>query len=85
VSKQSDIGFFLAALFITVGMAVGIIYFVGEIWPILPSWASMILYVLLAVIVIGYPIYALARWSDRYLPSKRPTRPKHDRSRQSGD
>ena len=28
---------------------------------------ALILFILLAVMAIGYPIYALARWSDRYL------------------
>jgi hypothetical protein len=85
VSKRSDIGFFLVALLVTVAMAVGIIYFVREILPILPGWASVIFYVLLAVIVIGYPIYTLARWSDRYLTSKIPTRAKRDHSGQGKD
>ena len=85
MSKRSDIGSFVLALLVTVAMAVGIIYFVREILPILPGWASVIFYVLLAVIVIGYPIYTLARWSDRYLASKTPTRTKPDRSKRSRD
>jgi hypothetical protein len=85
VSKRSDVGTFLIALFVTVALAVGLIYFVREIWPALPPWLSMIVYILLAVIVIGYPIYTLARWSDRYLAGKGLSGSARNRSKQGKD
>jgi len=42
-----------------------IVAFAEYVWPRLPPWLSVIVYVLIAVAVIGYPIYALARWSNR--------------------
>jgi hypothetical protein len=44
-----------------------VVYFVREVWSRLPPSAALIVWILLAVAVIGYPIYALAQWSSRYL------------------
>ena len=52
----------------------GLVYFVTEWWGRLPKTVALILFILLAVMVIGYPIYALARWSDRYLARAREAR-----------
>lgn len=57
----------LGALVVTLALIAGSIYLVSVLWPLLPGWLMLILFVLLAVIVIGYPIYSLARWSDRRL------------------
>ncbi len=65
--KRSDIGAFIFALAVTVALGWGTVYFVQELWPVLPGWLAMIVFIFLAVAVIGYPIYALAKWSDRYL------------------
>lgn len=69
--QRDDIVALVIALAVTVGMVWGTVYFVREIWPILPAWLAMILFILLAVAVIGYPIYALAKWSDRHLAQSR--------------
>ncbi len=61
----------LLALLVSLGMTGlligGMVYFISEWWGRLPKVVALILFVLLAVMVIGYPIYALARWSDQYL------------------
>lgn len=57
----------VTALGITALLVLGSIYFVEEIWPHLPPAASVLIFILLAVIVIGYPIYMLGQWSNRYL------------------
>ena len=65
--KQNDFTALVVALAVTVAMAAALVYFVRVLWPLLPAWLSMIVFIALAVIVIGYPIYVLAQWSDRYL------------------
>lgn len=65
MSKQNDLRPFLLALVVTLALLAGVIYFVRYIWQDLPPWLSLIVYILVAVAVIGYPIYALGRWSDR--------------------
>ncbi|MFO1371555.1 MAG: hypothetical protein U1F42_03885 [Candidatus Competibacteraceae bacterium] len=65
--QRSDILPFLVSLGITGLLIWGLVYFVREWWGRLPTAVALILFILLAVMVIGYPIYALARWSDRYL------------------
>ena len=60
-------GQLIAAFIVTLGLVLGAIYFWNELWPLLPPWLSVILFILLAVVIIGYPIYSLARWSDRRL------------------
>ncbi len=56
----------LIALGITAALVVGLVYFVRELWPRLPPAVALVGFILLAVVVIGYPIYALAQWSNRY-------------------
>ena len=64
---RDDIPALLVSLGITGLLVWGLVYFVTEWWGRLPKAVALILFILLAVMVIGYPIYALARWSDRYL------------------
>ena len=64
---RNDISALLIALGVTAAMIWGMVYFVRHIWPYLPPWLSMLIFIFLAVMVIGYPIFELARWSDRYL------------------
>jgi len=64
---RNDISALLIALVVTAAMGWGMVYFVKHIWPHLPPWLSMLIFIFLAVMVIGYPILELARWSDRYL------------------
>ena len=64
---RDDILPLLVSIGITGLLIWGMVYFVNEWWGRLPKSVALILFVLLAVLVIGYPIYALARWSDRYL------------------
>ncbi len=65
--QRQDFSAFILALLITGGLTWILIYFWNELWPILPGWLAMIVFIFLASAVIGYPIYALAKWSDRYL------------------
>lgn len=71
--QRSDIGALIVSLLMTAALVWGIILFVQKIWPILPPFLVLILFILLAVVVIGYPIYSLARWSDRYLDRSKRT------------
>jgi hypothetical protein len=65
----------LLALLLSVGITGlllwGLVYFTTHWWARLPGVAALAICILLAVMVIGYPIYALARWSDRYLARAR--------------
>lgn len=72
--QRSDILSFLVSLGITGLLIWGLVYFVNEWWGRLPKAVALTICILLAVMVIGYPIYALARWSDRYLARMRETR-----------
>lgn len=65
--KRHDIQALLVSLGITGLLIGGMAYFISAWWGRLPKVAALILFILLAVMVIGYPIYALAQWSDRYL------------------
>lgn len=65
---------FLAALGLTGLVLWGLVYFVNEGWNRLPRSIALIVCILLAVLVIGSPIYALVRWSDRYLAQQRQAR-----------
>lgn len=69
--QRGDILAFLVSLGITGLMVWGLVYFVNTWWARLPKAIALIVCILLAVMVIGYPIYALARWSDRYLARTR--------------
>lgn len=66
----------VTALGITALLVLGSIYFIDEIWPHLPPAASVLIFILLAVIVIGYPIYMLGQWSNRYLERVQKRSPK---------
>ncbi|CDI02014.1 hypothetical protein BN873_230029 [Candidatus Competibacter denitrificans Run_A_D11] len=65
--QRSDILAFLVSLGITGLLIWGLVYFINTWWARLPKAVALIVCILLAVLAIGYPIYALARWSDRYL------------------
>ncbi|MCC9000539.1 MAG: phosphoethanolamine transferase CptA [Candidatus Contendobacter sp.] len=65
--QRSDILAFLVSLSVIGLLIWGLVYFVNHWWARLPTAVALIVCILLAVMVIGYPIYALARWSDRYL------------------
>ncbi|MCB1776136.1 MAG: hypothetical protein KDI50_01755 [Candidatus Competibacteraceae bacterium] len=65
--QRSDLLVFLGSLGITGLLIWGLVYFINTWWDRLPKVAALTICILLAVMVIGYPIYALARWSDRYL------------------
>ncbi len=69
--QRSDILALLGSLGITGLLLWGLVYFVNEWWARLPKAVALTVCILLAVMVIGYPIYALARWSDRYLARTR--------------
>ncbi len=69
--QRSDILTFLVSIGITGLLLWGLVYFVNEWWARLPKAVALTICILLAVMVIGYPIYALARWSDRYLARTR--------------
>lgn len=69
--QRSDILSFLASLGIMGLMIWGLVYFINHWWARLPTAVALIVCILLAVMVIGYPIYALARWSERYLARAR--------------
>ena len=65
--RRDDMLAFLLSLGITALMIWGLVYFIQEWWTRLPKGVALIICILLSVMVIGYPIYAMARWSDRYL------------------
>lgn len=65
--KRHDIQALLISLGITGLLIGGMAYFISAWWGRLPKVVALILFILLAVMAIGYPIYALAQWSDRYL------------------
>lgn len=83
--QRSDLGPYVVAIATTIALIGGLVYFVRELWPVLPPWLALIGFICLAVAVIGYPIYALytlARLSDRYLaPQKNGHKPKGDKDR----
>lgn len=57
----------VGALLLTALMTAALVWLVNEGWQRLPAWLAVILCLLLAVFVIGSPIWALARWSERRL------------------
>ena len=65
--QRSNLLAFLVSLVITGLLIWGLVYFINTWWERLPKAVALTICILLAVMVIGYPIYALARWSDRYL------------------
>lgn len=76
--RREDMLAFLFSLGITALMIWGLVYFIQEWWTRLPKVVALIICILLAVMVIGYPIYAMARWSDRYLARLRESQKKAD-------
>lgn len=76
--RRDDILAFLFSLGITALMIWGLVYFIQEWWMRLPKGVALIICILLSVMVIGYPIYAMARWSDRYLTRLRENQKKAD-------
>ncbi len=64
---RNDLFAFLSSLIITGLLIWGLVYFISEWWDRLPKAVALVICILMAVMVIGYPIYALARWSDQYL------------------
>ncbi len=79
--ERRNITAFLIALGIAVGLLFGLSYFVQEAWPRLPPALALIVWILLAVAVIGYPIYVLSQWSNRYLARLKKTGDKPDETR----
>ena len=77
--QRSDILPFLVSLGITGLLIWGLVYFINEWWGRLPKAVALTVCILLAVLVIGYPIYALARWSDRYLARVREAKARGER------
>ncbi len=77
--QRSDILPFLVSLGITGLLIWGLVYFIDEWWGRLPKAVALTVCILLAVLVIGYPIYALARWSDRYLARVREAKARGER------
>ncbi len=65
--QRRDIQALLISLGIICLLISGMVYFISAWWGRLPVAVSLFLFILLAVMVIGYPIYALAQWSDRAL------------------
>lgn len=56
---------FILALLVALLLIAGLVYFVQELWPLLPAWVSLLVFIIVAIIFIGAPIYSLARWSNR--------------------
>lgn len=75
--QRNDWLAFLTALGITGLLLWGLVYFVNVWWERLPKVVALTICVLLAVMVIGYPIYALARWSDQYLARIKAAQPQN--------
>lgn len=75
--QRNDLLALLIALGITGLLLWGLVYFVNVWWERLPKAVALTICVLLAVMVIGYPIYALARWSDQYLARIKAAQPQN--------
>ncbi|MFZ1829949.1 MAG: hypothetical protein WAW42_14575 [Candidatus Competibacteraceae bacterium] len=73
--QRSDLLTFLFSLSITGLLIWGLVYFINTWWDRLPKAVALVICILLAVMVIGYPIYALARWSDQYLTRLKEAQP----------
>lgn len=59
------------AVALTGVMGALLVWLVNTGWTRLPPWLAVIVFVVLAVFVIGSPIWALARWSERWLARQR--------------
>ncbi|MBK8507461.1 MAG: hypothetical protein V9G63_12840 [Candidatus Competibacter sp.] len=77
--QRRDVLPVLMSIGITALLIAGLVYFIDEWWGRLPTAVSLIVFILLSVMVIGYPIYALARWSDRYLARAREAKARGER------
>jgi hypothetical protein len=77
--QRNDLLAFLVSLGITGLLIWGLVYFINTWWDRLPKVVALTICILLAVMVIGYPIYALARWSDRYLAQLKEQQQKQSR------
>ena len=56
---------FIASLALSAAIVAGLVYFWQEIWASLPPWAMVLLFIALAVLMIGSPMFALTRMADR--------------------
>ncbi|PIE83341.1 MAG: hypothetical protein CSA09_02405 [Candidatus Contendobacter odensis] len=65
--QRNDILAFITSLGITGLLVWGLVYFITEWWSRLPKLVALTICILIAIMVIGYPIFSLARWSDHYL------------------
>lgn len=79
IMQRSDVIALLVALGVTGLLVWGLVYLVQELWPVLPPAVALIIFILLAVLIIGYPIYALARLSERYLARQKKERKKPEK------
>ena len=77
--QRSDILAFLVSIGITGLLLWGLVHFINEWWTRLPKVVALTICILLAVVTIGYPIYALARWSDRHLARTREAKTQGER------
>ena len=77
--RRDDVLPIVVSLGITGLLVWGLGYFVNHWWGRLPKAVALMVFILLAVTVIGYPIYALARWSDRYLARVREAKARGER------
>lgn len=77
--RRDDILAIPVAIGMTGLLVWGLVYFINEWWGRLPKAIALTVCILLAVMVIGYPIYALARWSDRYLARVRAAQARGER------
>jgi len=71
---RSNVGAALGALALTALSTAAIIWLINSGWSRLPPWLAIIAFILLAVFVIGSPIYALARWAERRLAQQQAPR-----------
>jgi hypothetical protein len=78
--RRGDLRSFLVSLSLTGSLIWGLVYFIDQWWERLPKAVALTVCILLAVMVIGYPIYALARWSDRYLARTRDAKSREERA-----
>jgi membrane protein implicated in regulation of membrane protease activity len=70
----------LGGLAIFLVLLAATVYFVRVLWPLLPPWLALIGFMVLAVLLIGAPIYSLWRWSEQRLEQRRASghKPRYD-------
>ncbi len=71
VSRHGDRLLVVVSVTVTVALIWGLVHLVTVLWPVLPAGVALVLFIALAVAVIGYPIYTLERLSRRYLERQR--------------